>query len=159
MAAIGITCTCLVRPGNLHIKLTQYYVIIMTVFNCLILYAHVLKVVIKQRPEYIATSLRKSWGAKKCIAQAALLLFNSTSFPKSPFKQVMSAYDQSKKDSIIWGINNEPVAKYCTFGDAVVEETGISKVFFFFFVCFVLQKLKRVCIVFTAYLWGGVSVG
>ncbi len=60
LAAIGITCTCLVRPGNLHIKLTQYYVIIMTVFNCLILYAHVLKVVIKQRPEYIATSLRKS---------------------------------------------------------------------------------------------------
>ncbi len=54
----------------------------------------------------------------------------------------MSAYDQSKKDSIIWGINNEPVAKYCTFGDAVVEETGISKVFFFFCL-FCFAEIKK----------------
>lgn len=30
-------------------------------------------------------------------------------FPPSLFKQLFSSYDLSKKDSILWGINNESV--------------------------------------------------
>ncbi|XP_048748498.2 uncharacterized protein LOC125681636 [Ostrea edulis] len=48
-------------------------------------------------------------------------------FPPSLFKQVLGSYDLSTKDAILWGINNESVAKakYCSYGDAVVEETGV----------------------------------
>ena len=54
-------------------------------------------------------------------------------FSPSLFKQIFSSYDLSKKDAILWGINNKSVAKkkYCSFGDAVVEETGIFKLLFF----------------------------
>ncbi len=96
------------------------------------------------------TSLRKKKDEEqRCMAQAALLLFTSTSFPKSLFKQMMSAYDLSKKDAIIWGLNNESVAKakYCTFGDAVVEETGIYKVMFVFSsaLCYCTAELLLSC--------------
>ncbi|XP_062620840.1 uncharacterized protein LOC134282449 isoform X2 [Saccostrea cucullata] len=48
-------------------------------------------------------------------------------YPVSLYKRLCSAYDLSKKDAIIWGTCNEKVAieKYRTFGDAVVEPTGI----------------------------------
>ncbi|XP_055997883.1 uncharacterized protein LOC125648452 [Ostrea edulis] len=48
-------------------------------------------------------------------------------FPPSLFKQVLGSYDLLTKDVILWGINNESVAKakYCSHGDAVVEETGV----------------------------------
>ncbi|XP_061164340.1 uncharacterized protein LOC133205416 [Saccostrea echinata] len=48
-------------------------------------------------------------------------------YPISLYKRLCSAYDLSKKDAIIWGMCNEKVAieKYKTFGDAVVEPTGI----------------------------------
>lgn len=42
------------------------------------------------------------------------------------FKQILASYDLSTKDAIVWGVSNESVAKakYCSYGDAVVEETG-----------------------------------
>ncbi|XP_022304500.2 uncharacterized protein LOC111111673 [Crassostrea virginica] len=48
-------------------------------------------------------------------------------FPASLYKRLCSAYDLSRKDAIIWGVCHEKVAleKYRTFGDAVVEPTGI----------------------------------
>nr|XP_034338751.1 uncharacterized protein LOC105344032 [Crassostrea gigas] len=48
-------------------------------------------------------------------------------YPVSLFKRLCQAYDLSKKDAIIWGVCNERVAidKYRSFGDAVVEPTGI----------------------------------
>ncbi|KAK3098705.1 hypothetical protein FSP39_022243 [Pinctada imbricata] len=48
-------------------------------------------------------------------------------FPPSLFKQILSSYDLSTKDAILWGITNESVAReqYCSFGDAVVTETGV----------------------------------
>ncbi|XP_052691242.1 uncharacterized protein LOC128169115 [Crassostrea angulata] len=48
-------------------------------------------------------------------------------YPISLYKRLCSAYDLSKKDAIIWGMCNEKIAieKYKTFGDAVVEPTGI----------------------------------
>ncbi|XP_062593503.1 uncharacterized protein LOC134254980 isoform X2 [Saccostrea cucullata] len=48
-------------------------------------------------------------------------------YPVSLYKRLCSAYDLSKKDAIIWGTCNEKVAieKCRTFGDAVVEPTGI----------------------------------
>ncbi|XP_062583748.1 uncharacterized protein LOC134245490 isoform X2 [Saccostrea cucullata] len=48
-------------------------------------------------------------------------------YPVSLYKRLCSAYDLSKKDAIIWGTCDEKVAieKYRTFGDAVVEPTGI----------------------------------
>nr|XP_022286235.1 uncharacterized protein LOC111099145 [Crassostrea virginica] len=48
-------------------------------------------------------------------------------YPISLYKRLCQAYDLSKKDAIIWGLCNESVAvdKYRSFGDAVVEPTGI----------------------------------
>lgn len=48
-------------------------------------------------------------------------------YPVSFFKRLCQAYDLSKKDAIIWGVCNERVAidKYRSFGNAVVEPTGI----------------------------------
>lgn len=48
-------------------------------------------------------------------------------YPVSLFKRLCQADDLSKKDAIIWGVCNERVAidKYRSFGDAVVEPTGI----------------------------------
>lgn len=46
-------------------------------------------------------------------------------FPPSLFKQILASYDLSTKDAIVWGVSNESVAKakYCSYGDAVVEDT------------------------------------
>lgn len=51
---------------------------------------------------------------------------HSFRFPPSLFKQILASYDLSTKDAIVWGVSNESVAKakYCSYGDAVVEETG-----------------------------------
>ncbi|XP_062617782.1 uncharacterized protein LOC134279405 [Saccostrea cucullata] len=48
-------------------------------------------------------------------------------FPPSLYKQIFSSYNLSTKDAILWGISNESTArtKYCSFGDAIVEETGV----------------------------------
>lgn len=48
-------------------------------------------------------------------------------FPPSLFKQILASYDLSTKDAIVWGVSNESVAKakYCSYGDAVVEDTGV----------------------------------
>lgn len=50
---------------------------------------------------------------------------HSFRFPPSLFKQILASYDLSTKDAIVWGVSNESVAKakYCSYGDAVVEET------------------------------------
>ena len=54
------------------------------------------------------------------------LYYNFNRYPPSLYKTLCSAYDLSKKDAIIWGMTQEPVAieKYRQFGDATVEETG-----------------------------------
>lgn len=48
-------------------------------------------------------------------------------FPPSLYKQIFASYNLSTKDAILWGISNESTArtKYCSFGDAIVEETGV----------------------------------
>ncbi|KAK7939877.1 hypothetical protein WMY93_003203 [Mugilogobius chulae] len=58
---------------------------------------------------------------------SALAALRRNRFPPSLFKKIMCSYNLSNKDAIIWGTNNEAVAraKYCSFGDAVVEETGV----------------------------------
>lgn len=58
---------------------------------------------------------------------SALAALRRNRFPPSLFKKIMCSYNLSKKDAIMWGTNNEAVAraKYCSFGDAVVEETGV----------------------------------
>ena len=54
-------------------------------------------------------------------------IFISNRFPAFLYKRLCSAYDLSRKDAIIWGVCHEKVAleKYRTFGDAVVEPTGL----------------------------------
>lgn len=51
---------------------------------------------------------------------------HSFRFPPSFFKQLLASYDLSTKDAFVWGVSNESVAKakYCSYGDAVVEDTG-----------------------------------
>ncbi|XP_033729759.1 uncharacterized protein LOC117318941 [Pecten maximus] len=48
-------------------------------------------------------------------------------FPPSLFKQIFASYNLATKDAILWGTSSEAVAreKYCSYGDAVVEETGV----------------------------------
>ncbi|KAK3086688.1 hypothetical protein FSP39_022002, partial [Pinctada imbricata] len=49
-------------------------------------------------------------------------------FPPSLFKQILSSYDLSTKDAILWGITNESVAReqYCSFwGCCCYRDSGV----------------------------------
>ncbi|XP_062586339.1 uncharacterized protein LOC134247962 isoform X1 [Saccostrea cucullata] len=79
-----------------------------------------------QKENCMWSSVRKNRSTASNFG-CVLAAIKRNRYPVSLYKRLCSAYDLSKKDAIIWGTCNEKVAieKYRTFGDAVVEPTGI----------------------------------